>query len=83
MFNYKEIFMALRTIGILYLFYLQYTYYVSVPMSVILLITIGSMGLACFCKSRNTSQIVNHSLYNYAISLAGIIIVLKQHMQLF
>ena len=51
MFNYKELFMALRTIGILYLFYLQYTYYVSVPMSVILLITIGSMGLACFCKS--------------------------------
>ena len=79
MTNYKEFFMALRTIGILYLFYLQFTYSVNIPMSVILLLTVGSLGLAFFCKSKNTSQIVNHGLYNYAISLAGIFLILKQY----
>jgi hypothetical protein len=79
MTNYKEFFMALRTIGILYLFYLQFTYSVNIPMSVILILTVGSLGLALFCKSKNTSQVVNHSLYNYAISLAGIFLILKQY----
>ena len=79
MMNYKEFFMALRTIGILYLFYLQFTYSVNIPMSVILLLTVGSLGLAFFCKSKNTSQVVNHSLYNYAISLGGIFLILKQY----
>ena len=79
MMNYKECFMALRTIGILYLFYLQFTYSVNIPMSVILLLTVGSLGLAFFCKSKNTSQVVNHNFYNYAISLAGIFLILKQY----
>lgn len=77
--NYKEFFMALRTIGILYLFYLQFTYSVNIPMSVILLLTVGSLGLAFFCKSKNNSQVVNHNLYNYAISLGGIFLILKQY----
>jgi hypothetical protein len=79
MMNYKEFFMALRTIGILYLFYLQFTYSVNIPMSVILLLTVGSLGLAFFCKSKNNSQVVNHNLYNYAISLGGIFLILKQY----
>lgn len=79
-YNYKEFFMALRTIGILYLFYLQYTNIVSIPLSVILMITIGSFGLSIFCKSTNTSQIINHKLYNYALSLAGLIIIVKLFM---
>jgi hypothetical protein len=80
-YNYKEFFMALRTIGILYLFYLQYTNSVSMPLSVILMITIGSFGVSFFCnKSTNTSQIINHKLYNYALSLAGLVIIVKQFM---
>ena len=79
-YNYNALFMALRTIGILYLFYLQYTNHVSIPLSVILMITIGSLGLSVLCKSRNTSQIVNHKLYNYVVSLAGLIIIVKQFM---
>jgi hypothetical protein len=80
-YNYKEFFMALRTIGILYLFYLQYTNMVSIPLSVILMITIGSFGLSVFCnKSTNTSQVINHKLYNYALSLAGLVILVKQFM---
>jgi hypothetical protein len=79
-YNYKEFFMALRTIGILYLFYLQYTNMVSIPLSVILMITIGSFGLSIFCNKTNTSQIINHKLYNYALSLAGLVILVKQFM---
>lgn len=80
MTNYKEFFMALRTIGILYLFYLQYTNSVSIPLSVILLITIGSFGLSIFCNNTKTSQVINHKIYNYALSLAGLIIIVKQFM---
>ena len=79
-YNYKEFFMALRTIGILYLFYLQYTNIVSIPLSVILMITIGSFGLSIFCKSTKTSQIINHKFYNYALSLAGLVIIVKLFM---
>ena len=80
-YNYKEFFMALRTIGILYLFYLQYTNMVSIPLSLILMITIGSFGLSVFCnKSTNTSHVINHKLYNYALSLAGLVILVKQFM---
>lgn len=80
-YNYKEFFMALRTIGILYLFYLQYTNSVSMPLSVILMITIGSLGLSIFCnKSKTTPQIINHKFYNYALSLAGFVIIVKQFM---
>ena len=79
-YNYKEFFMALRTIGILYLFYLQYTNHVSIPLSVILMITIGSFGLSIFCNKTKTSQVINHKLYNYALSLAGLIIIVKLFM---
>ena len=72
MFNYKEIFMALRTVGILYLFYLQYTYYVSVPMSVILLITIGSRLL------RNILMLIWRMT-----NITTIIVLSQRHMQVF
>jgi len=72
--------MALRVIGILYLFYLQYTNMVSIPLSIVVLISLGSLGAAMSCKLKHTDSYIHARVFNYAIALAGIVIVLKEYM---
>ena len=68
---------ALRVVGILYLFYLQYVNMVSIPMSVIVMISLGSLILAMCCKLPHTGsfervhvKINNIILYAYDFQLA-------------
>ena len=81
MFDYKEFFMLVRTLGILHIFYLQYNHMVFLPISVILLLTIGSLGLALFSKSRDDTNIVNHKLYNYSVFIAGMFLMWDKYVQ--
>ena len=81
MFDYKEFFMLVRTLGILHIFYLQYNHMVYLPISVILLLTVGSLGLALFIKSRNDTNIVNHNLYNYSVFIAGMFVMWDMYVQ--
>ena len=81
MFDYKEFFMALRTIGILHIFYLQYNHMIYLPISVILLLTIGSLGLALFSKSRNDINVVNHKIYNYSVFIGGMFVMWDKYVQ--
>jgi hypothetical protein len=76
----KDASMALRVVGILYLFYLQYTNMVSIPMSVIVLITLGSLGTAMCCKSSHTNSYIHAKFFNYAMALAGVLVILKEYM---
>jgi len=76
----KDISMALRVIGILYLFYLQYTNMVNIPLSIVVLISLGSLGAAMSCKLKHTDSYIHARVFNYAIALAGIVIVLKEYM---
>ena len=76
----KDLSMALRVIGILYLFYLQYTNMVSIPLSIVVLISLGSLGAAMSCKLKHTDSYIHARVFNYAIALAGIVIVLKEYM---
>ena len=76
----KDISMTLRVIGILYLFYLQYTNMVSIPLSVVVLISLGSLGAAMSCKLKHTDSYIHTRVFNYAIALAGIVIILKEYM---
>ena len=76
----KDISMALRLIGILYLFYLQYTNMVSIPLSIVVLISLGSLGAAMSCKLKHTDSYIHARVFNYAIALAGIVIILKEYM---
>lgn len=71
---------ALRVVGILYLFYLQYVNMVSIPMSVVVLISLGSLILAMCCKLPHTGSYLHAKYYNYLIALAGVAIVLKEYM---
>ena len=76
----KDLSMALRVIGILYLFYLQYTNMVSIPLSIVVLISLGSLGTAMCCKLKHTDSYIHARVFNYAIALAGFALVLKEYM---
>ena len=80
MLTSKDLFMGLRVVGILYLFYLQFVSMVNIPMSVIVLISLGSLGTAMCCKQSHTSSYLHARYYNYLIALAGVAIVLKEYM---
>ena len=80
MLTLKIFFMAIRSIGILYLFYLQYIHSVNIPMSVIVLITLGSLGAPSFCKSSDKYYFFRHIFSNYAVALAGVALILKEYM---
>lgn len=75
MFDIKEIFMLVRSLGILHIFYLQYKHSINLPILVILLLTIGSLGLAVFSKSSNDNNFLNHKIYNYTVFLAGMFVI--------
>jgi hypothetical protein len=75
----KDIFMVIRSIGILYLFYLQFTHSVSVPLLVTGLIAVGSIGSAIFCTDVGR-HFFGRKLINYLIGILGIVIVVNQSM---
>jgi hypothetical protein len=80
MLTLKDLSMGLRVVGILYLFYLQYVNMVNIPMSVVVLISLGSLGTAMSCKLKHTDSYIHARLFNYAIALAGLVIILKEYM---
>lgn len=77
--NYKEAFMAMRTLGILHIFYLQYNNIVHLPISAIFLLTIGSLGLAWSINRYNDNNTVYHRVYNYSVFIAGMFVILKEY----
>ena len=81
MFDLKEFFMAVRMVGILHIFYLQFKQSIHLPISVILLLTIGSLGLALFSKSRNDINVVNHKIYNYSVFIGGMFVMWDKYVQ--
>ena len=49
-------------------------------MSVIVLITLGSLGTAMSCKSNTGEGHFHYRYYNYAVGLAGVALILKEYM---
>jgi endoglucanase Acf2 len=80
MLTLKDVSMGIKVVGILYLFYLQYANMVNIPMSVIVLITLGSLGAAMSCKSKMNDGHFHYRYYNYAVVLAGLVVILKEYM---
>jgi hypothetical protein len=80
MFTLKDFSMTLRVIGILYLFYLQYVNSVDIPISIVILISLGSLGSALACKTKVTDTYLHPRYYNYLIALGGILLILKEYM---
>lgn len=80
MLTLKDFSMALRVVGILYLFYLQYINMVNIPLSIVVLISLGSFGSGLTCKAKNNDSYFHSSYYNYLIALGGAFIILKEYM---
>lgn len=77
----KDLSMALRSVGILYLFYLHLMNSINVPLSVIVLISLGSISSALWCNDAGKNKnMIGKKFFNYAIGLVGITLIVKQYM---
>ena len=80
MMKLKDFAIVIRTIGIIYLFALLITTNLSIPLSVIIMITIGYLCSAISCSAKLFSpSIKHHKLVNYFIALMGIVVIVKQY----
>lgn len=77
----KDFGILIRTIGFVYLFILLVIGSVKIPLSVVILITIGYLSSAISCKEKLFAvSIHNHKLVNYFIGFLGIIVITKHFM---
>jgi len=75
--------MVVGTIGIIYLLLLSVNDIVYVPLSVVILITIGNLCCAIPCKAKLLSlSFEHHALVNYFIAFLGFIIIIKNYSAL-
>lgn len=80
MMKLKEFAIVIRTIGIIYLFVLLITTNLSIPLSIIIMITIGYLCSAISCSAKLFSpSIKHHKLVNYFIALMGIVVIVKHY----
>ena len=71
--------MAIRSTGILFLFYMLYINNSNISLLIVVLISLGSFGAAFFSKDVGKYSWGRKSL-NYAVALAGIAVILKEYM---
>ena len=77
----KDFGILIRTIGFVYLFILLVIGSVKIPLSVVILITIGYLSSAISCKEKLFAvSIQHHKLVNYFIGFLGIIVITKHFM---
>lgn len=77
----KDFGMVVRTIGIIYLLLLVVNDSVHIPLSVVILITIGNLCSAIPCKEKLLYlSLKHHKLVNYFIAFLGFIIITKHYM---
>lgn len=80
MMKLKEFAIIIRTIGIIYLFVLLINNDVTIPLSIIVMITVGYLCSAISCTAELFSPSVkHHKLVNYFIALLGIVVIAKHY----
>ena len=77
----KDFGLVVRTTGIIYLLLLIVNDIVHIPLSVVVLVTIGNLCTAISCKEKLLSpSFEHHKLVSYFISFLGFIIITKHYM---
>ena len=80
MMKLKEFAIVIRTIGIIYLFVLLITTNLTIPVYIIVMITVGYLSSAISCTAKLFSpSIKHHKIVNYFIAFMGIIVIAKQY----
>lgn len=81
MMKLKEFAIVIRTIGIICLFALLINNQVTIPLPIIVMITVGYLCSAISCTAKLFSpSIKHHKLVNYIIALMGIVVIAKQYL---
>lgn len=76
----KDFGMVVRTTGFVYLFILLVVGSVKIPISVVVLITIGYLCSAISCNEKLFAvSIQHHKLVNYIIAFLGIIVIMRHY----
>jgi hypothetical protein len=84
MMKLKDFGLVVRTTGIIYLLLLLINDAVHIPISVIILITIGNLSTAISCKEKLLSpSFEHHKLVSYFIAFLGFIIIAKHYTSVF
>jgi hypothetical protein len=80
MMKLKDFAIVIRTIGIICLFVLLINNDVTIPLPIIVMITIGYLCSAISCSAKLFSPSVkHHKIVNYFIALMGIIVIVKHY----
>ena len=80
MLTLKNLSTALILFSILYIFYLKYVNKLNTPLSIIIMITVGSLLSAISCNTKHDYAFFNPKIFNYIITLVGIVIIVKEYM---
>jgi hypothetical protein len=80
MLTLKNLSTALILFSILYIFYLKYVNRLNIPLSIIIMITVGSLLSAISCNTKHEYAFFNPKIFNYIITLVGIVIIVKEYM---
>jgi hypothetical protein len=84
MMRLKDFAILLRTIGFVYLFILLAIGSVKIPISIVILITIGYLCSAISCKEKLFAvSIHHHKLVNYIIAFLGILVLSRHYASVF
>lgn len=76
----KDFGMVVRTTGIIYLLLLLVNDTLRIPLSVVILITIGNLCTAISCKEKLLSpSFEHHKLVSYFIAFLGIVVIMKHY----
>jgi hypothetical protein len=80
MFTPKDFSTALVLFSILYIFYLTYLNRLNLPISIVAMLTIGSLLSAASCKMKHAYPFFNPKVFNYIITIFGIVIIVRRYM---
>ena len=74
-----HIFLILKTLGILYIFYLDYCKKINLPLSAIVLLVLGSFGMSAVGSSSNEYPVFNYHYHNFITGLVGSFLIIKKY----
>jgi hypothetical protein len=73
--------LLLKTLGIAYIFYLDYVTKIVLPKLAILLITLGSVGMSKVGHESNEDPIFNYHYHNAVLGGMGALLIFNKYLK--
>lgn len=78
--NLGHIFLTLKTLGIIYILYLDYNKTINLPILAVLILLVSSFGMGYIGNSLKEDPIFNYHYQNFITGLACVIILIKKYL---